>query len=34
MIKNKKILIIGGYGFIGKNLYGRLKKDKQSIKIW
>ena len=26
MIKNKKILIIGGYGFIGKNLYKKLKK--------
>lgn len=29
MIKNKKILIIGGYGFIGKNLYKKLKKTNQ-----
>tara|TARA_Y100001954_G_C15704757_1_gene549768 strand:- start:303 stop:1145 length:843 start_codon:yes stop_codon:yes gene_type:complete len=29
MIKNKKILIIGGHGFIGKNLYKTLKKTNQ-----
>tara|TARA_E500000331_G_C17212028_1_gene694179 strand:+ start:369 stop:1223 length:855 start_codon:yes stop_codon:yes gene_type:complete len=27
MIKNKKILIIGGYGFIGSHLYKKLKSD-------
>ena len=33
MIKNKKILIIGGYGFIGKNLYGRLKKTNKVLRF-
>ena len=33
MIKNKKILIIGGYGFIGKNLYSRLKKTNKVLRF-
>lgn len=33
MIKNKKILIIGGYGFIGGNLYRKLKKGNKVIRF-
>ncbi len=33
MIKNKKILIIGGYGFIGSHLYNKLKLNNKIIRF-
>ncbi len=33
MLKNKKILILGGYGFIGENLYRKLKKTNKVLRF-
>ncbi len=31
MIENKSILITGGYGFLGTNVYKNLKKKTKSL---